>query len=111
MESEEFSNWLKDRLREQLRTQMEQGQRGQGEIDEERIAAAAALNRENFINLGALPAMKHLNSERVIQDRLLEIAVQRVGEEPVSARRVVALKGLVRGLDNLLFGALPAEKR
>ncbi len=97
MESEEFTDWLKDRLREQLRAQMEQNQREQAPIDEERVAAAAALNRENFINLGVLPAMKHLNSERVIQDRLLEIAAQRVGEEPVSARRVVALRALEGG--------------
>lgn len=97
MEGEEFGNWLKDRLREQLRAQMEQGQRAQGEIDEERIAAAAELNRENFITLGALPAMKHLNNERVIQDRLLEIAVQPVAEEPISARRVVALRALEGG--------------
>ncbi len=97
MEGQEFFDWLKERLREQLRQQMEQGQRAQGEIDEERITAAASLNRENFINLGALPAMKHLNGQRVVQDRLLEIARQPVGEEPVSARRVVALRALEGG--------------
>jgi 4-hydroxy-tetrahydrodipicolinate reductase len=34
-----------------------------------------------------------------------------VGGTLLAARRVVALKGLVRGLDNLLFGALAAEKK
>jgi len=32
-----------------------------------------------------------------------------VGGTLLAARRVVALKGLVRGLDNLLFGPLPGE--
>jgi 4-hydroxy-tetrahydrodipicolinate reductase len=34
-----------------------------------------------------------------------------VGGTLLAARRVVALKGLVRGLDNLLFGPLEAERR
>ncbi|HEY8428235.1 MAG TPA: hypothetical protein VIL20_07665 [Sandaracinaceae bacterium] len=98
MEGEEFMNWLRERLREQLLQQMDESQRAQAQINQERIEAAAALNRENFINLGALPAMKHLNGERVVQDRLLEIARQQVGEEPISARRVVALRALEGGV-------------
>lgn len=97
MESDEFLDWLKERLREQLRTQMrERGQ--EGEIDEARVTAAANLNRENFITLGALPAMKHLNGQRVVQDRLLEIARQASSEQPIAARRVKALQAMEGGV-------------
>lgn len=94
MEGEEFMDWLKERLREQLRS----SQGADAEVDENRVTAAAMLNRENFITLGALPAMKELNEQRVIQDRLLEIAQQTdtagIGEEPLTARRTKALQAL-----------------
>lgn len=99
MESEEFLEWLKERLREQLRARMEeQGEGGEIEIDEERVKAAADLNRENFITLGALPAMKHLNGERVVQDRLLEIAKTASTEQYIAARRVKALQAMESGV-------------
>jgi hypothetical protein len=98
MEGEEFFEWLQSRLREQL--QERQGE--DAEIDENRVRAAAMLNRENFINLGALPAMKHLNEQRVVQDRLLEIA-QRTEQEGVTPdqmkeRRKKALQAMEGGV-------------
>ena len=95
MESAEFLDWLKERLREQMRAQRE-GQEGQ--VDEARVALAAGLNRENFITLGALPAMKHLNDQRVVQDRLLEIARQAVDEPAIGARRIKALQAMENGV-------------
>ncbi|MBZ0120197.1 MAG: hypothetical protein K8H88_24620 [Sandaracinaceae bacterium] len=93
MEGAEFLTWLQERLREQFRTQQPNTP-----INEARIAAAAALNRENFINLGALPAMKHLNSQRVVADRLLAMGQASATEEPLLARRVKALQALEGGV-------------
>lgn len=105
MESEEFGDWLKERLREQLRARDDAA-----EIDENRVAAAASLNRENFITLGALPAMKHLNGQTVVQDRLLAIAQQTSAEgatgEQVQARRVKALQAMEGGVRQEQVSAL-----
>lgn len=98
IESEEFTEWLRGRLRIQLRQS-----RGDGaEIDEQSVNAAAVLNRENFITLGALPAMKHLNDQRVVQDRLLEMAqnatVEGLAEEKINERRIKALQAMEGGV-------------
>jgi len=98
MESEEFTDSLMERLRRQLRAT-----RGEdAEIDEQQITAAAVLNRENFITLGALPAMKHLNDQRVIQDRLLEMAqtatVEGLAAAKIEERRVKALQAMEGGV-------------
>ncbi len=93
MESDEFTNSLKERLREQFH----QNHPDQ-EVEEARIDAAAVLNRENFITLGALPAMKHLNHERVVQDRLLEIAQLSGTDEPTATRRQKALQAMEGGV-------------
>lgn len=94
MEASEFMDWLEERLRAQL-------QEGGREVNEERVALAAGLNRENFITLGALPAMKHLNHVDVIQNRLLEMAQQTTAEgvapEALEARRTKALQALEGG--------------
>lgn len=53
-----------------------------------------------------------MNGERLqIRHEAGTSAEPYVGGTLLAARRVVALKGLVRGLDNLLFGALPAEAK
>ncbi|MCA9606387.1 MAG: hypothetical protein KC619_12360 [Myxococcales bacterium] len=98
MESEEYTNDLMERLRTQLRAT-----RGQdAEINEDQVRAAAVLNRENFITLGALPAMKHLNDQRVIQDRLLEMAqrteVEGLAAPKIEDRRVKALQAMEGGV-------------
>lgn len=98
LESEEFTNDLMERLRAQLRAT-----RGEdAQINEDQVRAAAVLNRENFITLGALPAMKHLNDQRVIQDRLLEMAqrtaVEGLAEAKIEDRRVKALQAMEGGV-------------
>jgi hypothetical protein len=111
MESDEFMDWLRQGLRDQLQAQGR-------EVEENRVELAAALNRENFITLGALPAMKHLNEQAAIQDRLLQIAqsseVERLGAEAVNTRRTKALQAMEGGVrreqvDALLDIALNAE--
>ena len=53
-----------------------------------------------------------MNGERLqIRHEAGTSAEPYVGGTLLAARRVVVLKGLVRGLDNLLFGALPAEAK
>jgi len=106
MESGEFTDWLKERLRTQLRVS-----RGEDtEINEQQVEAAAVLNRENFITLGALPAMKHLNSQAVVQDRLLEIAqattIEGLAPPKIVERRVKALQALEGGVRQEQVGAL-----
>jgi len=98
MESEEFTDDLRERLRAQLRRT-----RGEDtEINEEQVSAAAVLNRENYITLGALPAMKHLNDQRVVQDRLLEMAqvatVEGLAAPKIEDRRVKALQAMEGGV-------------
>ncbi|MEM9074776.1 MAG: hypothetical protein AAGE52_40140 [Myxococcota bacterium] len=67
MEGSEFLDWLKSKIRESLESQNR-------EANDDRITAIATLNRENFINDGALTAMKHLAGQAPVRDRLLEIA-------------------------------------
>lgn len=86
---EEFFSWLQERLRAQLRAAQPDG-----EVDENRVNAAAVLNRENYIKLGALPAMRHLNDARVVQDRLLTIAMEEGTNEQMLIRRKTALLAL-----------------
>jgi hypothetical protein len=108
MESPEFLTYLQGRLRDQLQGQMDRGERPRGPIDDARVAQAAALNRDQFINIGALPAMKHLNSQRPVQDRLFEIAVSNTADEERRTRALQALEGGVRPdqVDGLLTLAL-----
>ncbi len=99
MHTREFFDWLNDRLRAQLRERVG----ANVQINEDNVRAAAALNRENFITLGALPAMKHLNADRAVQDRLLVLAQQASSEEPgitaehITERRTKALQALEGG--------------
>jgi len=109
MESEPFVEWIKATARDQLR----QNAPGQP-LDEGRIATIAALNRENFINDGALPAMKFLSTESVIVDRLLEIAEARSTDDKMTERRkrsLMALEGAVgaQHMQRLLTLALDAN--
>lgn len=67
MESDEFITWMMSKISESL---AEQGR----EAPEDRVRGIALLNRENFINDGALPALKHLASVQAVRERLLVIA-------------------------------------
>lgn len=94
MESPAFFEWLKGEIRASLKAQDQ-------EATEARVVAAGLLNRENFINLGALPAMKYLASEAVVANRLLQIADTKAGPNDPAAwadrlneRRTNALQAL-----------------
>lgn len=89
MEGDQFVEWIKSTAREQLR----QNAPGQA-VDEARLMTIATLNRENFINDGALPSMKFLTSEAVVVERLLEIAEARSTDAKITERRKRALMAL-----------------
>lgn len=86
MESPEFLEWLKEKIRTQLREQKVEAQ-------DARITAAAEANRETFIN-GALSAMKFLASQSAVAARLLEIASTNQSTPAMTARRTTALQAL-----------------
>jgi HEAT repeat protein len=90
MESDEYLDWLKGLVREQVQAQS-------AEVDEDRITVVASLNRENFIKQGALPAMKHLSTLPVVATRLLAIASTSSTNELMTERRVRALQALEGG--------------
>jgi hypothetical protein len=94
METPAYLEWLTGEIRSAMEA-------AGGEVQERRVAAVAMLNRENFINLGALPAMKHLATEPAVRTRLLSIAetVPAEGDaapivERVTERRKKALQAL-----------------
>lgn len=94
MESEEFITWLKTKIGDSLEAQ------GRTQSDD-RIELIARLNRENFINDGALPAMKHLSAQAAVRDRLIAIATTAPAEglnaattEALNLRRQRALQAL-----------------
>jgi len=94
MESEEFITWLKTKIGDSLEAQ------GRSQSDD-RIELIARLNRENFINDGALPAMKHLSAQSAVRDRLIAIATTPPAEglnaattEALNLRRQRALQAL-----------------
>ena len=69
--------------------------------DEKRVSSLALLNRENYINQGALPAMRHLGDQPAVATRLLRIADTKPGPndaeswaDRLNARRATALKAL-----------------
>ncbi|MEM9189623.1 MAG: hypothetical protein AAGF12_10640 [Myxococcota bacterium] len=90
MEGDEFLDWLKGKVREQLRAVTAEGQ----EVDEGRVTSIAVLNRENFINNGALPAMKHMNRVSAVSERLLAVAEVSEANEAITNRRTKALQAL-----------------
>lgn len=109
MSGDEYLEWLKGKVREQIRDQMPDA-----EIDENRVTAIAQLNRENFITQGALPAMKHLSRQEAVANRLIAIAAIESDNEVIVARRVKALQALEGGakrehLQQLLGLALGAQ--
>lgn len=105
MEGDEFGGWLAERVRTQLTA-------SGGTVDEARVAAAVALNREQFITQGALPAMHHLADQPTVSNRLLEMATATAGTN--EDRRVVALQameGHVRADQNSALLALAIDQQ
>jgi hypothetical protein len=85
MEGAAFVNWLKQQITNQMKAANQQP-------DAAKIAKAAEVNRENFINNGALPAMKYLADQAEVQNRLLEIAALK--DPKLTDRRTRALQAL-----------------
>ena len=85
MEGAGFLNWLKEQITTQMKT-------ASAQVDAARVAKAAEVNRENFINNGALPAMKYLADQAEVQKRLLEIA--ELKDAKLTDRRTRALQAL-----------------
>lgn len=105
MEGTAFLNWLKQQITAQMKAANQQ-------VDAGRIAKAAEVNRENFINNGALPAMKYLADQEEVQKRLLEIAGLK--DPKLTDRRTRALQALEGKLgpehvDEVLALALNAQ--
>lgn len=89
MEGSEFMTWLKAKVADSMKAQDESAK-----LDDKRIAKIAEINRENFINGGALPAMKHLASEKDVAARLIEIAELNSTTPTMVERRTKALQAL-----------------
>lgn len=94
MEKSAFVKWLSERIRESLQAAGEP-------VDEARVSSLAIYNRENYINQGALPAMRHLADQKAVAMRLLQIADTKPGQkdakawiERLNTRRATALKAL-----------------
>ena len=108
MESPEFVEWMKGEIRSQM----------EGEPTDARVTNIAVVNREKFLNEGALPAMKHLASVDAVRTRLLQVASAAPAEslpdgakEALNMRRqraLMALEGNVEEahLDQVLALAL-----
>ena len=91
MESPAFLQWLKSQIMVQLKAQ-----KAENKVDAKRIQEIAEVNREAFINEGALPAMKHLAEQPEVADRLLAIASRADESEAIVERRKRARRS---GLD------------
>jgi hypothetical protein len=92
METAEFRAWIAGTVREQLA-------KAGKKADQATIDRAADVNRDNFINEGAIPAMKWLAEEPVVKQRLLTLASSPIPGEAGVARRVRALQALEGKLD------------
>ncbi|MGB5698191.1 MAG: hypothetical protein WBM46_21250 [Polyangiales bacterium] len=94
METPAFVKWLAEEIRNSMEASGEQA-------DNQRINALALYNRENYINQGALAAMRNLGDQEVVAKRLLAIADTKPGKndtkawvERLNVRRATALKAL-----------------
>jgi len=94
MEKGAFVTWLATQIRESIEASGEK-------VDEARVNSLALYNRENYINQGALPAMRHLGDQKAVATRLLAIADTKPGgsdakawAERLNARRATALNAL-----------------
>ena len=92
MEAAEFGTWLHDRIANQATAQSRT-------LTEAQLTTALELNREQFITLGALPAMHNLGAQAPVQARLMEMVQVTTPTPPTTAaalesRRVTALQAL-----------------
>ncbi|HEX2675514.1 MAG TPA: hypothetical protein VHM19_02710 [Polyangiales bacterium] len=102
MEGPAFLTWLKGQITAQMGA-------GGAKVDPARVEKTAELNRGNFIDGGALSAMKYLADQPEVTTRLLEIASLK--DAKLTDRRTHALQALEgkvgsEQLDKLLALAL-----
>ena len=84
MRGDAFLQWLKGQITEQLGKD--------ATADAARVENAAKLNREKFIDEGAIPAMANLADQPAVSARLLAIAADK--DPDLAARRTRALQAL-----------------
>ncbi|MGB8329938.1 MAG: hypothetical protein WCE62_07405 [Polyangiales bacterium] len=94
MEKSAFVKWLADELRASIEASGDKA-------DDTRVSSSALDIRENYLNQGVLPAMRHLGDQEVVAARLLAIADTKPGSNDaqtwtkrLNARRATALKAL-----------------
>ncbi|HEY6880092.1 MAG TPA: hypothetical protein VI299_18840 [Polyangiales bacterium] len=97
MEGKDFLAWIKQTVKEQA-------ERQQAKLDAKQIEKAAENNRDNFVNEGAIPAMKWLADVPVVKKRLLHIASTPAQGDVGTTRRSRALMALEDHVDG---GDLP----
>ncbi len=88
MEAPDYRKWIEKQLREQLKRQPET------KVSDKKLMSVAAKKQQEFINNGALPAMKHLASQPVVAQRLLAIASAKSKSKVMIERRKLALQAL-----------------
>ncbi|MET0344093.1 MAG: hypothetical protein ABW252_23970 [Polyangiales bacterium] len=88
MESDPFLAYLKQMV-------SEQAQRGGQKLDPKRLDALARTNRDNYVNEGALPAMKWLADEPAVKKKLFEVAENERADAERRMRALQALEGKV----------------
>jgi hypothetical protein len=92
MEGPEMGTWLRERIQNQATASGRT-------LTDAQLTTTTELNREQFITLGALPAMHNLADQATVQARLMEIAQQTTATPPTTpaaleTRRVTALQAL-----------------
>ncbi len=92
MEAPPFLDWLTQTVRQQVE------QAGKV-VDPVLALQAAKLNRDNFINDGAVPAMKWLADQEAVKKRLLTLASTPLPGDGGATRRVRALQALEGKVD------------
>jgi hypothetical protein len=92
MEGKDFLAWVKQSVKDQA-------ERTGVKLDAKKLEQVAEGNRENFINDGAVPAMKFLADAPVVKKRLLQIASTPTPGDKEATRRVRALQALEGKVD------------
>jgi hypothetical protein len=87
MEGKEFLAWVKQNV-------VTQATRSGMKLTAAQLDNATNMNRDDFINNGALPAMKWLADDPGVKARLLELAAIKGKNEAGEMRRVAALAAL-----------------
>ena len=93
MEGKDFLAWVRQTVKDQAEKQ-------KLKLDGKKLEALAESNRDNFINDGAVPAMKWLASTPVVKKRLLHIASSSLSGDAGTTRRVRALQALEGKVDS-----------